>query len=231
MSETVLRAEGVRKSYLSGTRAIEVLRGVDLDLARGDTISIRGASGSGKTTLIHILAGLEDSDGGRLFWKEKEIVGRDRTKLARHRAEYIGMVFQAFYLIPELNAVDNVLMAARMLGRPDRRARARAANLLERVGLADRAAHLPSQLSGGEMQRVAVARALINRPALIMADEPTGNLDELTGTDVMTLLLDVCREENASLILVTHNPEHARRTTRQYRLHLGLLEEGEAAAK
>ena len=139
------------------------------------------------------------------------------------RARFVGMVFQAYYLIPELNARDNVLMARRIIGRPDRAAFARADELVARVGLAERATHVPSRLSGGECQRVAVARALMNSPRLILADEPTGNLDEQTGDSVMDLLLSLCSETGTALVLVTHNAGYAARTKRHLALHLGVL--------
>lgn len=223
MSEPVLEASGVRKSFRSGEKQIEVLRGVDLRISRGESLSIRGSSGSGKTTLIHILAGLESGDEGTLSWGGEPVQAGRRGKMARKRSTFIGMVFQSFYLIPEMDALDNVLMPARIAGHPVGEARERARDLLGRVGLAERTDHLPTQLSGGEMQRVAVARALMNRPRVILADEPTGNLDELTATGIMDLLLRVCAEEATSLVLVTHSRAHAERTARQTELHLGLL--------
>lgn len=227
MSEIVLEARNIQKSFRSGQRSIEVLRGIDLQLSRGESISIRGSSGSGKTTLIHILAGLEEGDEGRLLWTGEPVKASRRGRMAKIRARFIGMVFQSFYLIPEINALDNVLMPARISGKPLREARERARDLLDRVGLAERASHLPGQLSGGEMQRVAVARALMNRPQVILADEPTGNLDEMTGDGIMDLLLRVCGEEGASLVLVTHNRIHSERTGRRFDLHLGLLQEAD----
>ena len=217
MSEPVVSARGLRKSYQSGNRRLEVLRGVDIEVGGGESVSIRGESGSGKSTLLHLLAGLDSLDAGTLAWEGSAAVD------AAGRARFLGMVFQAYYLIPELNARENVLMARRILGRPDRAAFARADELVARVGLAERARHLPSQLSGGECQRVAVARALMNSPRLILADEPTGNLDEQTGDSVMDLLLSVCTETGTALVLVTHNAGYAARTKRQLALHLGVL--------
>jgi predicted ABC-type transport system involved in lysophospholipase L1 biosynthesis ATPase subunit len=213
----VLNVRGLRKSYLSGDRRIEVLRGVDVDLAAGESISVRGESGSGKSTLLNLVAGLDAPDAGSLAWCGSPDTG------ARRRAAFLGMVFQAFYLIPELDARANVLMAARMLGRIDASARDRADGLLSRVGLAERSHHLPSQLSGGERQRVGVARALMNRPRLVLADEPTGNLDERTGGAVIDLLLGLCVETRTALVLVTHNAAHAARTGRQFLLQDGVL--------
>jgi len=219
VSDLVLSARGLSKSYL-GDRRIEVLAGVDLDIAPGESVSVRGESGSGKSTLLNLLAGLDQGDAGTLEWE-----GRGGTGAGR-RAAYLGMVFQAFYLIPELDALGNVLMAARILGGLDADARRRADSLLDRVGLSPRRRHLPAQLSGGERQRVAVARALMNSPRLLLADEPTGNLDERTGTAVIELLLGLCAETRTALVLVTHNAAHAARTGRRLVLRDGRLSEG-----
>ena len=215
MSNAILSATGLVKTFRSGDRRIEVLRGVDLEIAPGESISIRGESGSGKSTLLHLLAGLDVPDAGTLAWEGVSDTG------AKRRAAFLGIVFQSFYLIPELDALQNVLMARRILGAPGAADRARAADLLKRVGLAERMAHLPGQLSGGERQRVAVARALMNSPRLILADEPTGNLDEQTGAAVIELLLGLCRETGTTLVLVTHNAEHAAKCARRLQLHNG----------
>lgn len=217
MPETILSARDVRKTYLSGDRRLEVLRGATLDVAAGESVAIRGESGSGKSTLLHLLAGLDAPEGGTVEW-------RGRAADADRRGAFLGMVFQSFYLIPELDARQNVLMAARMLRAPGAGDRARADQLLARVGLAERATHLPAQLSGGERQRVAVARALMNAPPLILADEPTGNLDERTGDAVIELLLDLCRETATALVLVTHNAAHAAKTQRRVFLRDGVLQ-------
>ncbi|HEX2100355.1 MAG TPA: ABC transporter ATP-binding protein [Candidatus Synoicihabitans sp.] len=215
MSKPILSAHGVRKTYQSGDRRLAVLSGVDLEVASGESVSIRGESGSGKSTLLNLLAALDTPDAGEIRWQ-----GTTETRAAR-RGRFLGMVFQSFYLIPELNARANVLMAARMVGRAGGAERARANELLARVGLAERAHHMPGQLSGGERQRVAIARALMNRPPLILADEPTGNLDEHTGDAVIDLLLGLCAETQTALVLVTHNPAHAARCARQLVLHEG----------
>ena len=217
MNEPVLRARGLRKSYTSGDRRIEVLRGVDLDVAAGESVSIRGESGSGKSTLLHLLSGLDAPEAGALDW-----AGSPDTGAAR-RAAYLGMVFQAFYLIPEIDARANVLMARRVRGRLDAAARTRADALLRDVGLAERGHHLPAHLSGGERQRAAVARALMNAPRLLLADEPTGNLDEGSGDAVIELLLGLCRATGTALVLVTHNAAYAAKTQRQLFLHNGVL--------
>jgi lipoprotein-releasing system ATP-binding protein len=222
MSETslVLQATGLRKSYRSGDRQIEVLAGVDLTVLPGESVAIRGESGAGKSTLLNLLAGLDTADAGRLEWNGAGVTPSSATGL---RNRFLGMVFQSFYLIPELTARDNVLMPRRIGGRIDAGARLRADQLLGNVGLSDRGHHLPMQLSGGERQRVALARALMNQPPLLLADEPTGNLDERTGDSVIELLLTLCRETGTALVLVTHNAAHAAKTQRSLFLHDGVL--------
>jgi predicted ABC-type transport system involved in lysophospholipase L1 biosynthesis ATPase subunit len=211
----LLLATGLHKSFVSGERRLEVLRGVDLAVAAGESVSIRGESGSGKSTLLNLLSGLDAPDSGDIRWEGVATIG------PAERGRLIGLVFQSFYLVPELDALDNVLLAARMLGKVGALERARAAELLRRVGLAERASHVPAKLSGGERQRVAIARALMNRPKLILADEPTGNLDESSGDSVINLLLALCAEEGAALVLVTHNPTHAARCARRLFLREG----------
>jgi lipoprotein-releasing system ATP-binding protein len=220
-SAPVLRAVNVRKTYPSGDRTLAVLQGADFAISAGETVSIRGESGSGKSTLLNILAGLDRADSGELFWGAEAAHGLSLGELTARRGRFLGLVFQSYYLIPELDAFANVLMGARMIGGIGAAEKARAEALLKRVGLAERATHLPTQLSGGERQRVAVARALMNRPRVILADEPTGNLDERTGEEVISLLLEVCAEEQAALVLVTHNPGHAARCARHLLLQAG----------
>jgi predicted ABC-type transport system involved in lysophospholipase L1 biosynthesis ATPase subunit len=218
VSDPVLTARGLRKSFPSGDTKLEVLVGVDFDIAPGESISIRGESGSGKSTLLNLLAGLDSPDAGTVTW-----AGSADTS-ARRRASFLGMVFQSFYLVPELDALGNVLLARRILGGLDAAGRARGRELLGFVGLSERAHHLPSHLSGGERQRVALARALMNSPKLILADEPTGNLDEATGSGVIELLLGLCATSNAALVLVTHNAAHAAKTRRSLMLSKGRLD-------
>jgi predicted ABC-type transport system involved in lysophospholipase L1 biosynthesis ATPase subunit len=225
MPDAVLTAVSLRKDYHSGDRVIEVLRGAALVVAPGESVSIRGESGSGKTTLLNLLAGLDAPAAGEIRWAGAAVSGLGCNALAARRGRFVGMVFQAYYLIPELDARANVLMPRRMLGPIGAAERARAGSLLERMGLADRAHHLPAQLSGGECQRVAIARALMNQPRVILADEPTGNLDERTGDAVIALLLGAGREQGAALVLVTHNPRHAAKCDRQLLLHDGVLQE------
>ncbi|HRE80532.1 MAG TPA: ABC transporter ATP-binding protein [Opitutaceae bacterium] len=219
-TQAVLRAHALRKGFRSGDRRIEVLLGVDLAIAPGESVAVRGESGAGKSTLLNLLAGLDAPDSGELFWGDQGVTPANATA---RRNRYLGMVFQSFYLIPELNALENVLMPRRIGGKVDAEARRRATALLGEVGLAERIHHLPSQLSGGERQRVAVARALINAPPLLLADEPTGNLDERTGDAVIDLLLSLCRSTGTALILVTHNIAHAAKTGRVLMLRGGQL--------
>ena len=211
----ILQATGLHKSYLSGERRIEVLRGVDLAISAGESVSIRGESGSGKSTLLNLLSGLDAPDSGELRWEGETSID------AARRGRLLGLVFQAFYLVPEIDAEANVLLAARLLGKIGPAERERARELLRRVGLGERAHHTPAKLSGGERQRVAIARALMNRPKLILADEPTGNLDEGSGDSIIDLLLSLGREEGCALVLVTHNAAHAGRCARKLFLREG----------
>ena len=188
MADPVLSADGLCKRYRSGDRMIEVLRGAELTIAAGESVSIRGESGSGKTTLLNLLAGLDASEGGEIRWAGAGVAGLGNNVLAGLRARFLGMVFQAYYLIPEIDALANVLLARRMLGRVGAADRARARALLVRVGLGERGHHLPAQLSGGERQRVAIARAVANEPSLVLADEPTGNLDEGSTEQVISII-------------------------------------------
>jgi len=219
--DIILEAKQLGKSFPGPDGAISVLNGVNFKLRRGESVSIRGESGSGKSTLLNVLSGLENTDVGELLWNGQQVSGRSLSWLAARRTNYIGFVFQSYYLAPELNALENVLLGARIAGRINSTVIDRAEALLKRVGMGYRLQHGSSKLSGGERQRVAVARALINDPPLVLADEPTGNLDEATGVAVMDLLLELAGEEAKSLVLVTHNPEFAKRTQHQLTLHLG----------
>jgi ABC-type lipoprotein export system ATPase subunit len=218
-----LRASNLKKTYRSGEREIEVLTGVGLTLGQEDSLSIRGESGSGKSTLLNLLAGIEVPDDGEVLWEGVSLRGQSGSALATRRASFLGFVFQAYYLVPELTALDNVLLAARIAGKPLKPSRERALHLMERVGLKDRLQSRPEQLSGGERQRAAIARALMNQPAVLLADEPTGNLDERTAGRVMELLLETSGAEGASLILVTHHPAFAGMTKRASVLEQGRL--------
>lgn len=223
LNDIILESRQLEKSFPGAEGSISVLKGIDFVLRRGESISIRGESGSGKSTLLNVLSGLETADAGDLFWQGKKVSDQSLSFLAARRIHYIGFVFQAYYLAPELNALENVLMGARIAGKVNHTVFERAKLLLKQVGMEHRLTHGANKLSGGERQRVAVARALINNPAVILADEPTGNLDEATGMAVMELLLELVKENAKSLILVTHNPEFAQRTDQSLTLHLGQL--------
>jgi predicted ABC-type transport system involved in lysophospholipase L1 biosynthesis ATPase subunit len=215
-----LRAAGVHRTYHVGTSTIEVLRGVDLTVERGERIFLCGPSGAGKTTLLYVLGGLERPDAGEVQLEGSSIYSRSDAKQAVLRNASIGYIFQNYLLLPELTALENVCLPAMIGGR---KARDRALGFLDKVGLSSRLHHLPAQLSGGEQQRVAIARSLINNPSVIFADEPTGNLDSTTGTEVMNLLLSVVAEEGKTLMVVTHDTRLAGRGDRMLVLQDGML--------
>ncbi|HEY4983608.1 MAG TPA: ABC transporter ATP-binding protein [Verrucomicrobiae bacterium] len=209
MVDILLSARALAKSYAMGKRTLEVLRGVSLDVARGDFLAVRGASGAGKSTLLHLLGGLDSPNAGDIFFAGKNLAKLSNGELAALRNARIGFVFQAYHLLPELDALENVCLPARMARMPAAQAEARGRDLLARVGLKDRVDHRPYELSGGEQQRVAIARALINEPDLILADEPTGNLDSHTGEEIIELLCSLRAERNATLVIATHGERMA----------------------
>lgn len=209
---TILRAENLIKTYRIEDREIPVLRGVSLSVVPGEFLVIRGNSGSGKTTLLSLLSGLDSPTDGRVFLKDTEITEYDESRLAALRNRAFGFVFQAFHLVPSLSALENVSFPAE-LNHADN-AMARAAALLDEVGLSHRADNFPHQLSGGEKQRVAICRALINQPELIFADEPTGNLDSESGRTVLELLQRIRSDRGATLVMVTHSADIARQADR-----------------
>ena len=217
----MIRLRNVSMHYALADSHVRVLDEVSLDVARGERIAITGPSGSGKTTLLLLLGGLERPTGGSVELDGQRLERLGADELADLRRDRIGIVFQSFHLVPSLNALENVALPLEIAGRTDARARARA--LLEAVGLASRMAHYPSQLSGGEQQRVAIARALSHSPKLVLADEPTGNLDDRTGEAVAQLLFSLSEREGGALLLVTHNPALAARCDRVLRLHGGRL--------
>ena len=219
----LLEVTNLRKTFHDSGRAIHVLNGVNLTVPNGKNISICGQSGSGKSTFLNLISGLESHEEGSIRWNGLEIMGLNEGRLTRERGRFFGFIFQAYYLVPEINVVENVLLAARLLGRLRQNTRDRAVSLLEQVGLKDRMRYPVQKLSGGERQRVAVARALMNEPKVILADEPTGNLDENTASEVMDLIVGICRKQGSSLILVTHNPVFARKMDQEYLLHEGVL--------
>jgi putative ABC transport system ATP-binding protein len=201
---SVLRALGVRKNYGQGEGLVRAVDGVDLAVAPGETVAVMGPSGCGKSTLLHLLGGLDRPSGGEVWLAGDRIDRMGEKALARMRRTAVGFVFQAFHLMDELTAVENVELAALLAGRSPRAARRRAVELLEDVGLADRVGFLPSALSGGQRQRVAIARALANEPLVVLADEPTGNLDSAATLDVLRLF-DSLHEAGQTLVVVTHD--------------------------
>ena len=220
----VVRATDLGKAYLDGERTLSVLRGLSLSAKAGDIVSITGASGSGKSTLLHLLAGLDRPTSGKVFFEGRDLSELSESELSRMRAERIGIVFQFYHLLPEFTAKENVIIPQLILGINRRDASERAMSSLVEVGLEERAGHYPSQLSGGEQQRVALARALINQPSVLLADEPTGNLDQETGEAVIDLLWRCARERTCTMLVVTHEPIIADRADLHYQLKKGCLE-------
>jgi putative ABC transport system ATP-binding protein/lipoprotein-releasing system ATP-binding protein len=217
-----LRARGLRKSFRLGATQLEILRGVDLDVKRGERVFLCGASGAGKSTLLYTLAGLESPTTGEVHFEDEDLYRVSASRQAALRNTRMGFVFQSYMLLPELTALENVALPGMIGGKPDRD---RAAELLAKVGLGPRTGHLPSELSGGEQQRVAIARALANRPTMLFADEPTGNLDSRTGGEIIDLLLGLASENGTTLLAVTHDTSLASRGDRVLHIRDGLLEE------
>jgi ABC-type lipoprotein export system ATPase subunit len=214
MSEPLLRVHALTKTYAIGKRTLEVLRGVDLTMARGDFLALRGASGAGKSTLLHLIGGLDSPNAGEIFFDEQNLAKFSESELTHFRNRRVGFIFQAYHLLPELDALENVCLPARVARISASDAEKRGRELLARVGLKDRTDHKPSELSGGEQQRVAIARALINSPELLLADEPTGNLDSQTGGEIIELLKSLRVEKQMTLIIATHDAKvaaHAQR--------------------
>ena len=224
---SILRCESLTRTYLSGGREITVLRDIAFDLEAGGSLAVTGPSGSGKSTLLGLLAGLDRPTRGRVVLDGRDLSALTEDDRARVRAEAVGFVFQSFHLIPTLTALENVQVPLELRGEDGR---AWAAELLDRVGLGDRGHHYPVQLSGGEQQRVAVARAFAHRPKILFADEPTGNLDAANGQNVVSLLGELNRELGTTLVLVTHEPDLAALAHRVIRLRDGALVEDSAAA-
>ena len=222
-SAPLLDIQQLSLSYALADGQLDVLRGVDLSLEQGETVAILGPSGSGKTTLLLLLAGLEQANGGRILFEEADLDHLDAEALADLRRDRLGIVFQSFHLVPSLTALGNVMLPLEIAGREN--ARDTALAMLERVGLGERTTHYPSQLSGGEQQRVAIARALVHQPRLLLADEPTGNLDANTGARVIELLFGLNREAGSTMIMVTHDEAIAARCGRVLRLRDGKLVE------
>lgn len=225
----ISQAEGVTKTYIMGGRPLHVLKGVSVGIRAGEAVAIIGPSGAGKSTLLHALGGLDQPTSGQVMFKGRDLYRlspRERTSV---RARHVGFVFQSYHLLPELDVLENVLLPTQTLWDMRRRAgehRRHAEQLLAAVGLSERLSHTPLELSGGEQQRVALARALINGPELVLADEPTGNLDTATGEQILSCLFSLTREKGHTLVLVTHNVEIAARCDRVIHVRDGLVAEG-----
>lgn len=219
--DAVLTAENVSKKVISPEGTLTILSGVSFTISRGESVAIVGASGAGKSTLLALLAGLDLPTEGRIWLDNKELTALDEDGRAALRAASVGFVFQSFHLVPSLTALENVMLPLELSSVPG--ATARAAEILDQVGLKDRVSHYPAQLSGGEKQRVAIARAFAAEPAVLFADEPTGNLDSRTGETIMELMFELNRNSSATLVLVTHDTTLASRCDRELQLDAGEL--------
>ena len=223
MSDSVIRAEALGKTYSEGGLNTAVFSGLDFEVARGETVAILGASGAGKSTLLHLLGGLDTPSTGEVFVDGHRMSALSDAARGKLRNRALGFVYQFHHLLPEFTALENVMLPVLLAGSEVKEATARARALLEAVGLGPRLGHKPGELSGGERQRAAVARALVNRPACVLGDEPTGNLDEKTAAIVFDLMLELNREPRTRLVMVTHDRRLARRLDRVMELHEGKL--------
>lgn len=222
IADPVLRAERITKQVSSPEGTLTILADVHLKIAAGERVAIVGASGAGKSTLLALLAGLDEPTSGHVWLNGAELTALDEDGRAAVRARHVGFVFQSFHLVPSLTAIENVMLPLELAGRPN--ARAAAAEVLEKVNLTARREHYPRQLSGGEQQRVAIARAFVTQPAVLFADEPTGNLDAVTGERIIELLFDLNRAARTTLVIVTHDQAIARRCDRVIRIEAGRLQ-------
>jgi ABC-type lipoprotein export system ATPase subunit len=209
MTEPLISTRNLAKNYRMGKRTLEVLRGVNLDIVRGEFLALRGASGAGKSTLLHLIGGLDSPNSGEILFDNRDVAKFLDSDLNHFRNRRVGFIFQAYHLLPELNALENVCLPARIGRTSAGVAGQRGRELLEGVGLKDRMDHKPYELSGGEQQRVAIARALVTEPELILADEPTGNLDSHTGSEIIELLQGLCVKRHATLVIATHDAKVA----------------------
>jgi len=222
--DTVVRTVGLTRRYKMGDTFVDALRGVDLSIARREFVALVGPSGSGKSTVLNLIGGLDRPTSGQVWINDTELSASDERTLTRHRRQHVGFVFQTFNLLPRLTAEENVALPLMFSGVPQKERRQQARVLLERVGLGQRLNHRPTQLSGGEQQRVAIARALVGKPALLLADEPTGNLDTVIGAEIMALLKELNAERGLTLLVVTHDPEVAAFADRVVKLRDGQME-------
>jgi len=230
MSGPIVRAEGLTKVYGSGTAAVRVFEDLSIEVGAGEFVAVVGPSGCGKSTLLHLLGGIDSPDSGFVEIDGVRMSSLDGAGRAKLRNERIGFVFQFHHLLPEFSAAENVALPLRIAGVPAREARRRAEEILERVGLADRADHFPSEMSGGELQRAAVGRAIARKPKVILADEPTGNLDRANAERVFLLLRDVQRESAGSVVLVTHDADLASRCDKIHSMSTQGIDRGSPAA-
>jgi len=222
--DTIVHAVGLTRRYRMGDAFVDALQDVDLAIARGEFVALVGPSGSGKSTVLNLIGGLDRPTSGEVWINGTELSSSDERTLTRHRRQHVGFVFQSFNLLPRLTAEENVALPLMFSGVPEKERLAQAQALLKRVGLGPRLAHRPTQLSGGEQQRVAIARALVGQPALLLADEPTGNLDTATGAEIMGLLKELNQERGLTLLVVTHDAEVAAFADRIVRLRDGQVE-------
>jgi putative ABC transport system ATP-binding protein len=230
MAEALLKLSQIKKAYRLGPVEMEILKGVDLEVAPGALLSIMGSSGSGKSTLMNIIGFLDTPDSGSYYLEDRDVSALDDEALSAIRNERIGFVFQQFNLLPRLSAVDNVALPLVYRGIVEKERRRRSREILEKVGMADRADHRPGELSGGQQQRVAIARALVGRPSIVLADEPTGALDTRVGQEIMDLFIRLNREEGITIVIITHDPAVAAQCDTKVQMDDGLIHPRERAS-